>query len=439
MANVSVTATTATLTVGVSSVLSYSAAITDDGVWDHNSVQDDGVYTSAAYLLIGNIYGDWYNNFIIFRNVLIPNGATIGSAEINLVASGSTSGTTVNAIIYANDIDDVSSAPATATIGNALDLTSASVTWDDIAAWTSAATYTTPDIKTIIQEIVNRAGWESGNDLMIIIKDNASTPGSDAYRTGRTYNTGSYPELEISFNVDNSADIEIDVVHVNATTATLTAAPQAATVCYEINVTVTTDTFTITPYDAAIWDGAAWEAWIAANSDKLTRKYFFTLTGDADGTTDAAMPISSFQCRRYAGRPTYLSVVIPDTSYASQINARSNGDMKLEMSYEVNSVEVYRETITLVDLEDIQIDEGASNASISLTGHRTVSFTSKAITLRDIQYYRLKDGLYTVRCLSPDLYLNPGDTVNAHGNIFTVDTVAYIVSERIQTMEVKEA
>jgi hypothetical protein len=55
--------------------------------------------------------------------------------------------------------------------------TSASVTYANVPAWTTAnAYYGSADLKAIIQQIVNRPGWTSGNAL-VIFQEGTSTSG----------------------------------------------------------------------------------------------------------------------------------------------------------------------------------------------------------------------------------------------------------------------
>lgn len=111
-----------------------------------------------------------------FTSVMIPKGSTIKSAILRLVASDSVSGTTVNATIKG---ENVNHAIAFSTYANFTGRarTAASVAWNNIGGWTAGSTYSTPDLKTIIQAIVNRAGWVSGNALVLFIENNASTIG----------------------------------------------------------------------------------------------------------------------------------------------------------------------------------------------------------------------------------------------------------------------
>lgn len=138
-----------------------------------------------------------------FTNVPIPQGSIIQSAYIQFQTDESQTGTTVNVRIRGEAADDA--APITASSNNisARQDTTASVTWSAIPTWPTAGdagvNQKTPDIKTIIQEIVNRGGWSSGNDLLIQIEDNGST--ASTRRTAESYDgtTTGAPELQISY------------------------------------------------------------------------------------------------------------------------------------------------------------------------------------------------------------------------------------------------
>ncbi|MHC4195487.1 MAG: hypothetical protein ACYSQZ_06030, partial [Planctomycetota bacterium] len=51
-------------------------------------------------------------------------------------------------------------------IGNAV-MTVASVAWDYKTAWSPDTQYTSPDISNVVQEVVNRPGFSSGNSMAI--------------------------------------------------------------------------------------------------------------------------------------------------------------------------------------------------------------------------------------------------------------------------------
>ena len=149
-----------------------------------------------------------------FRNINIPKGTTITKAYIQFTANVSSSGST-NLKIIGHDVDD-SWQYTSGTYGNHVaadnkDLstrtqTDASVSWS-VPTWYSGATstrnrgvieasdpYRTPNLKDIIQEIVNRDGWDSGNSLSIFF-ENAS-PGT-GFRGAKETTSSSGPILYI--------------------------------------------------------------------------------------------------------------------------------------------------------------------------------------------------------------------------------------------------
>ena len=101
-----------------------------------------------------------------FTGVHIPRGAKIISAHLTLVASASKSGW-CNATIEGEASDNPS------TFSTYSDFiyrprTTAYTTWSMPDTIANAA-YDSPDISNIIQEIVNRTGWQPGNALVIFI------------------------------------------------------------------------------------------------------------------------------------------------------------------------------------------------------------------------------------------------------------------------------
>jgi len=48
------------------------------------------------------------------------------------------------------------------------------VSWDLLEGWSDGSTYDTPDLTTILQGIVERSGWSSGNSVILIIEDVSS-------------------------------------------------------------------------------------------------------------------------------------------------------------------------------------------------------------------------------------------------------------------------
>lgn len=133
-----------------------------------------------------------------YTNLIIPIGSSIWSAYLIIKCNFNRIGTVCNTQIIGN-LEANPSTFSTATdfqnrrgtaIGGANNTkrTVAEVNWDAIAAWTNGVTYQSPDIKTVIQEMINQGGWASGNALALFWDDFAGRSSQDiANRAGYSY------------------------------------------------------------------------------------------------------------------------------------------------------------------------------------------------------------------------------------------------------------
>jgi hypothetical protein len=188
-------------------------------------------------------------------------------------------------------------------------------------------------------------------------------------------------------------------------------------------------------------DGFNYTAWFRANRDRAVIRYYCILTGAADGLSDLTIPISSFQASKRTGESTYLSVVVPGMAYAEQIADRSNGEVVIYMAYLLDGVESLREEILRVELEQINPQEGARSRSITLIGHKTVTYDARAVSIQGCNYKYTSGGSRGFRFPQADPYLNPGDalTVIDTDDALTVDYITYAISARgAKFMEVRE-
>lgn len=117
-----------------------------------------------------------FTSGVIFGSVTIPQGATIDSAFIRVTAYDSDSDNTCNVLIQGYDYDNCPE-PGDYATAAAMTKTTANVAWSAIAAWTDGNTYDTPDITSIIQEIVNRGSY-GGDKLGIEFTYQSSDDGA---------------------------------------------------------------------------------------------------------------------------------------------------------------------------------------------------------------------------------------------------------------------
>jgi hypothetical protein len=116
---------------------------------------------------------DWFPAYQIvamrFTSVTIPANATItdayvrftvdsaGSGPTDLTISGEATG---NALRFTTQQYDISTRQQTL----------ARVGWGNLSAWSPGQQHDTPDISTIIEEIVKGSGWASGNALVLFVR-----------------------------------------------------------------------------------------------------------------------------------------------------------------------------------------------------------------------------------------------------------------------------
>ncbi len=143
-----------------------------------------------------------------FNNVQIPPGAIIASASIQFTVDGTGSNPAEMTIFgenvgHALQYDEIT--PANSVSGRTL--TTASVVWD-ILPWLAIgdklAAQKTADLKTIIQEIINRGDWVSGNSLNLIMKPSGistglTTSNTAVGREAETFESNFPPELIITY------------------------------------------------------------------------------------------------------------------------------------------------------------------------------------------------------------------------------------------------
>jgi hypothetical protein len=150
------------------------AGTTDDAyAWGAGIQNPTYNYERCGY--VAGYATPYYAGAFRFAGVTIPQGATITHAYLRVQAYYSGTGSSVFSLVgeaddnpYSYDyLPYISDRP----------LTAAAVTWSVASAWAEDAYYTSPDIASVIQEIVNRGGWSSGNALAIQVRNAAASGG----------------------------------------------------------------------------------------------------------------------------------------------------------------------------------------------------------------------------------------------------------------------
>lgn len=144
---------------------------------------------------------------IRWQGINIPQGATISNAYIEFTTDAADSGTTT-LYFWGEDSDNTSEFAASSYNISNRATTTVSVVWSNVPAWNVVdETHQTPNLSSIIQEIINRPGWSSGNALSIIIT-------GSGVRTAESYNGNSTqaPLLYVQFTTDSQvADVSYTI------------------------------------------------------------------------------------------------------------------------------------------------------------------------------------------------------------------------------------
>jgi len=206
---------------------------------------------------------DW-NDFIGLRwtNVLVPQGATIINASIQFHVDSTDPDVPIVVRWKGHDVDN---APAF-THGLDFDIssrtnTTAFVDWD-IPDWVSTSdegpAQLTPNLATIVQEIVDRPGWVEGNAMVLKTTDWPNATGTNkGLRTAesRDGESASAPELSIAFTTgpDGTPPVcfEISIMAIGNTQGMDGVFTGRETVCVNRSGT---DNLSITEFDVAAVD-----------------------------------------------------------------------------------------------------------------------------------------------------------------------------------------
>ena len=118
-----------------------------------------------------------------FAGVNVPAGAVITNAYIRFRAtaadSPNTNDNTADLTIRGQAADNPTTFLATANDISGRPTTGAAVAWNP-SAWATGTNYDTPDLTSVVQEIVNRNGWAANQSLVLIITGSGSRS-ADSY------------------------------------------------------------------------------------------------------------------------------------------------------------------------------------------------------------------------------------------------------------------
>jgi len=117
-----------------------------------------------------------------FNGISIPKGATITTAYLRFRAIApdtfNSNTDTANLTIQGEAADSATTFSTALNNISGRPRTTAAVQWLP-AAWTAGTVYDSPSLTTIVQEVVNRTDWASGNSLAFVIRCTDGVPATD--------------------------------------------------------------------------------------------------------------------------------------------------------------------------------------------------------------------------------------------------------------------
>jgi len=145
-----------------------------------------------------------------FDDITIPSNATISNAYIQFTADGNNSGNlsitikgedVVNSSTFSDNNNNISSRV----------MTTSSVVWNNIPSWVDDASgldQRTPNVSTIISEIISSNGWQSGNPITFIL---TGTGTENELRKAESFDGSSSlaPKLIIEYTSNYDVDLEL--------------------------------------------------------------------------------------------------------------------------------------------------------------------------------------------------------------------------------------
>lgn len=139
---------------------------------------DDNYFNVNGFKIGRSGTGDFWYAAAMFPDVTVAQGSSVSAAKVTLTSEENNTfdASTVN--ITANDVDDAVDFTANADIVNRA-ATSANVDWSAPTSVILDEEYDTSDIATVVEAILGRASWSSGNAMMIFFKPTVRTIGDD--------------------------------------------------------------------------------------------------------------------------------------------------------------------------------------------------------------------------------------------------------------------
>lgn len=138
----------------------------DDGEYENDSI--DKLNDDDLDMGWEGDDGNIMTSFTRFQNITIPRGSVINSATLQIYAHEDESAEAL-ITVFAEDIDDSPLFGEKEALADRT-FTETTVDWDITEDWTMWMPYESPDLSAVIQEVIDRDGWEAGNALTLFMQ-----------------------------------------------------------------------------------------------------------------------------------------------------------------------------------------------------------------------------------------------------------------------------
>ena len=135
-----------------------------------------------------------------YQNINIPRGAVVTSAALRFTSAGLNNSIT-NFKIAAHAIGDAPEFTNTNSDISDRTLSTNEVVWDTDNAWPNwGETIASPDLTSVVQEIINRSDWCGGNNIAFIMESIDMTSGSNRKAFSSDDGSSRSPQLVLTYD-----------------------------------------------------------------------------------------------------------------------------------------------------------------------------------------------------------------------------------------------
>lgn len=179
--------------------VSYQIDSSSDDV--ENTTSDSKQSTSGNVISLGYDGSNKQAVGLRFTGIQIPKDATISNAYLEFTAYDNQS-SSVSYVIYGEDASNPSTYSNSRKANN-LSTIATTVNWNSVESWTQNVSYRSPDISSIIGDLVGASGWVKGNSISLIVK----IPGTSGTRNAHSFDSDAAkaPRLVITASSSSGA------------------------------------------------------------------------------------------------------------------------------------------------------------------------------------------------------------------------------------------